>query len=1590
MKLPSEIYLPKAVDESWFCERFGTLQAVLRDTSIREIHVDASNVEWIDPLPLLALGNELAALAPKCPERMVIFDIGEHGHSDVSLRRSRARKFLVAHDFLRFLVAAAGLNCQVRYMSATDESTVVYSINERSEFERLVASIARSRALDPIPGDQLLLPPTTLTPATMFDRVEQLLDAAANVHFRNSQRRTAQQDSVFQRMRVVLGELCRNAFDHAYHVDSVAEPVVSIYARIRATGKASLAARRALCGEEILAHDLTSERIELYVCDTGRGILADAPQWKRSLPKNSANDTVAQSHLRSANHDEAYARLLFQFPVSRLDPMSDSPGGRLDRGEATGLYYLNSVLARSSDFSCLFSDEIRLFGVHGFSNARPPRHDRLNPIGQGFCGTGFRILIRLDSAAPPPPTWFSPANHEHIVKLLREELFASNHTPLPEEDHLGDLRRTDRSSLVAVAAGQFSKSNDPRVILRLGQAVDKNTIFRIIQKWYTIHQSDSEVHEPPTLYITDLTRSQAANFHAALSTPNQSERIFELGDIQGLPQSRIGGQKRISAYLITEDTHIVGIEISRGIGERLNLATMDLPNLVRTDSRFSREFVSGLGVALTGLRSQDSRHFWKLVLEHNANNDPLLLGPVKWWTDSTKFLNLPVYLDFGRALQDGRIASILRKSLRRTISLFPGRKFASIDPLVDNELRGAASIPNIPGVFDFESASPLLHRGEAQSDLVLVGSVEVSGATLRRVLPPSSSQIQNVIECFVKRTDVQSQISILRVSALHWIEDLGIDYSSHLPNLAGITLERERYTSYVKRVTRNVSEPRSVIRFGAGSAVGRPQLPNDMYQSFVQERLLKIGHWQFGGRHSLIEANTPLAFDHFLATNRGFLPWLYDVIDDYLKDPKRDWVVLYPAHRTARRLAKIAINYCNTHPNKDRIKFVPLHMIPSVAEGVARISDLCIARIEAVKNSSTSRRLRAIFLDMGFIEKQTLRDVRRQLTAHGIPVLGSIGLLNRSNSPAFPEEDNDRSVKAYWRWNVPILGRPGQCALCSALKGVEFLGTAIAARRRDLVPTLSTIKQQWSSAQMQDHWWESGLEPLRLNHSIQLKFGNSSHSPPTTVREGAFQKVSGSTLEWHLVDHSTTAGILAHQIELARYTGNGRCLLNFLQEQTTLDAEWERPLVFIECISGFLVVCGTTLDPWLRTEYAEELVRSVMRLEQSIAAGAIDSGKEFVRGRASMVLGLATLAIAGIDSVTKARSTSTIMNCLASFSTGPSMRGQRCCVLGPETTIFLLAALGAQAHQILGLASATTDDPIARQRLQELLESLSLSTSSRQMLWRTFAARLGRRGLHDGELIRCLQSSERSDNGLDASTACFALASMLGGSTDSFQLSLGISPSTDVVAELVSIGQELRRESGTNVRNLLITAKQHIEAVRSSFHRNLLRCAENDGTTIAVTIQKWLVDFSIVKSERQFLGEAPAIAFSDLRSTWISTRYLPACAELRNELANLIDNALRHRHSSHACYRDVATGGKAKAWIDIKALPGGLDISILNLVASDEPFFSKERTPRFLADIGGSIHLSVQRGLNNQRWYCATVSVPWLDPDEVDDKEISV
>ena len=1084
---PIEVDFAHGIFDDWVRDHFPRFQKENRQEPGTEVVLNLARCVWASPLPLLLISTEL--MTHSMPGRIITIDLGCGANTDsAAVSRARVLKYLTLNGLLDTFYSRSDLDVRCQYDSTGESGasgvwfsgskgfrtvrTVLERINIELLYGEAIVLRAQTWRLPDISDSQLI--------ETIRSKVREILKHADDALFSFKAESRKFRDVTLQRLTQILLELVENAAEHAYfgHRDGY----VGIYARVRQfdSSQALESRDREVGKSPLLGQVLLSSKqkqIELFVVDVGRGLFADANSWAYV-----DHSKIRRQPLRLT------AATLFVKPLSRHD-RKEGAVSRV-RGSSTGLVHLDAILRHQNDSTRIITGNEWLAGSH----PRPPGfQDNAVTTGsylqhsEGIQGTIFHVGLSPSVIPELNAQWFSNdrASSEQIRKSIIQKFGRPRKLP------------NLTSNVIDIKGGEGLESTQKRVrdvastrsgtVVRVNRVAEKNLVNRVVVAW--IQGCAAASRPASSLYLCELGRYQA------IDTLWVVEHLFAQNyrlDLPGAPP------KGLSIFLVTEDLCCTTLTVEckprhdRKFQISLSRATA---NILRLDNR--------IVYLLDELRLRDSNAIWKRAreLSHSMAANPALLERVQWQTSDGDRV-LPYYVNFSVLIQDEEAARTIRRSLRRILALFPMAHGYALDRLVDAPLHDAMKWLILPP--------------KDSRQRVLVGSLSVSGSTLKRYIAPHKTITVGMVDCLqTPYFEASRNSDFPHLAALVWDPELPVH--TILPP----KYRRIGKSAYVEPITGPVTEP---------------IYDESLYSELETAKLLKMGHWQQGGSHSLLEINTEMALEQSNASESGAIPWLVDRIAELCA--VSPVVIAFPLDKLAYRLAHhVRSRLTQRVEGHADIILLPLSYMPRMAGGLTRFVPLVAS---AAKDIAVSKNgvATAIFLDVGFISMRTMRHSVRQLMDAGFEEIRVLGILNRSSAPELSSERHKAQngtaefPQTYWRWNVPVLGATTHCPLCGAMPALGRLSGVVGVAHFDLLTLLRNIDESWTAREITDSWDDFGLNPVQIDENIQDAIAGIS------ARTGIENVLTSTILAARLLEYLRTSGDAEMPLMLLKSIGD--------------------------------------------------------------------------------------------------------------------------------------------------------------------------------------------------------------------------------------------------------------------------------------------------------------------------------------------------------------------------------------------------------------------------------------------------------------------
>jgi len=576
------------------------------------------------------------------------------------------------------------------------------------------------------------------------------------------------------------------------------------------------------------------------------------------------------------------------------------------------------------------------------------------------------------------------------------------------------------------------------------------------------------------------------------------------------------------------------------------------------------------------LKWHDSRLLWEEVSQRGSMFIP---ENVIWSTDDTgQQHTISGYIDFPQTTRNGLCAAIYRAALARVLGVLPPNsvQMYPLDQLTMTVLR------EIHSTEIYEPA-----KSQPPTQLAL-GSVLVSGATL-------DASVKRCLDLhfFIH---LSSPLRGRMPALLFWLPTCNVkDGSSRLARIGKTaTIAPDGWKSF------------EVPRFDIERNCVGARDPGKTYQDWQSPSpvIVKAGHWSYQGHHDFLTVNIAGAVEAaFLEKNElarflvgRILPFIgltnahvdknwHRLLDVQSSDNPKErsgtegyGILVYRSHPSSesviRRLLEILTQDGRNLAMQRIFPILPVRMRWSGS--TLLIPPLVREDIQAAIGAAVSPRPVLVF-DDATITGRTLHDLRAALSTIGAKQISTMVIANRLRQPS--DEDGDGRLDYYWRLDVPVMGREGNCPLCHALHLVEGFSSALASNNAK--KEISDWMLQWGETSPLDNW-SSGLRPLPLGIPERDKRYCYRKNRESTSGDGEYLA---------RIDVVRSTGLAIYVSELHAMTGRDDYFLKKVKEHP-------EPEVRVELVVSQLLLFGNEFDVDVRIVLIQVLFRELARLEE--------------------------------------------------------------------------------------------------------------------------------------------------------------------------------------------------------------------------------------------------------------------------------------------------------------------------------------------------------------------------------------------------------
>jgi hypothetical protein len=1109
----------------------------------RRLVFDFTKCRWIDPLPLMSILIEIynarkleipveLRIPEPSPDRPDPSEIGPYQTSPNRL--------------LWFLNEEGFFDCLDKL--ADDHDSLVYP-RDRAKYQSLqvMPSYEDARC---IPVSLFSVPHESDDVSFAPDSVENLLCGLDSKLESKISPQT--RERLIYKLRAVLQEVLHNAQEHAYESGALSRPL-AIYVRYRIGGIGLDAG-----GKEVFDKHTIEERVN---CP---GLTPDWLAARRGCLEVFTLDRGI-GMVRSFEQKGITFKNKYRFPQVMEETFLDGKSSKAERQTAYGgLHLLHNLLSDTGDY---------IRGLEGgvwFASAAPlVRTTRqkyfLTKNGGGIAGLAMHFRLGWKAETDDGRKWAS------FIRGQDSEVWQE--LSLSEDVCDSSFKWFKKQSVIDERFGDENiVSHESEWVLWLVRPHRMKWdilafLERVVAK---VAQRES------TLIIADIPSYEAETYAAALGEfkamqsvdwPKKFKRIILCTN-----------RWRFAAVDYENIEHRHGFSKLR---EDLSELTITTPAIKPRPKNFRLAIVRWL-------KWHDSNIFWNEIGKWNSIFIP---EKVLWGRDEPKIIS--GYLDFPRAARNSLCANIYRSSLARVLGVIPAHQIhmRPLDLLTMTVLRDIY-ISEVYEPSDFEPQTQLA-----------VGSVLVSGSTLDASVDRNPN-----LHFFVHRSSpLRGEIC----SLLFWLPTS--DVKEEAPRL-----ERIGRTATIAPYGWKSFE---VPRFDGQEKLFGACDPKETYENWQSQNpvIVKAGHWSYQGHHDFLTVNISSAVEAaFLEKNdlarflvSRILPFigltrihlketcrrLLDDIPDESNLPLKQTygLLVYRSHPVTesviRRLLEVLTKEGQELANQRIFPVLPVRMRWSGSTFL--IPPLVREEIRAAINHDGVQRSVLIFDDAA-ITGRTLHDLLAALSTMGTERVSMLVIANRLRRPS--DDGGAMRVDYYWRLDVPVMGREGNCPLCHAIDLAKEFEGALASS--DAKNEVQAWMQQWKEVSPIDNW-NQGMRPLPLANPELGKKYCCRLSPSATRPQYLTQ-----------VDVVRTTGLAIHVSEIHAMTGRDDYFLKKVKEH-------HEPEVRVELAASQLLLFGNEFDMDVRVILVKELIRELAQLEEGT--------KHAYLAALSIVLGLAML-----------------------------------------------------------------------------------------------------------------------------------------------------------------------------------------------------------------------------------------------------------------------------------------------------------------------------------------------------------------------------
>lgn len=1119
-------------DKSWANEmeiiQTGILElASSDDPAAMQLTFDFTKCCWIDPLPLISLLLEVAnarSLGIPVEIRLPEPDSGPGPDEVGPYQRSPNR-------LLWFLNEEGFFDC----LDSIASDGLIYPLKaDRDKYQslRVTPSYEDARCI-PV---TLFNVPAASKDSTFAEKSIEILLRGVDTKLDAKVAPRARERLIYK-LRVVLQEALHNAQEHAYEEEVSSRPL-AIYVRYRIGGIGLDSGGRDVFDkhaqeERSQCPGLDSEWLaarrgclEVFVADRGIGMIRSFEQGNKVL-----TDT-------------------YKFNQVMKETYLDGRSSKRERHTAYGgLHLLHNLLSDTGDFIRGLEDGTWFASAAPIIRSKKQTHVlTANQSCLRGLAMHFRLGWKTETDYGNKWAYFSQGQGSEVWAELM----------LGEDECATSFAWFDKQTVIDERFGDehITQNQSDWILWLVRQHRMKSDILTYLER--TIAPIAQEM---ATLIIADIPSYEAETYAAALAE-------YKTNHANPWPQkfARIilcTNRWRFAAVDYETEDHRHGFSRLR---EDFTEWKVTPPNIDPKPKNFRLAI-------LRWLKWHDSNLLW---IEISKRGSMFIPENVIWGKGADgRDRIISGYLDFPRAARNSLCADIYRASLARILGVMPPNqvRMYPLDLLTMTVLRDLHTT---------EIYEPAVTQPPTQ---LAVGSILVSGATLDASVPPGLD-----LHFLVHRS---SPLRGAKSTLLFWLPTAEVKVGT--PRLSRIgktaTIAPDGWKSF------------EVPRFDADNKLVGGRDPRKTYEDWQSSNpvIVKAGHWSYQGHHDFLTVNIAGAVEAaFLEKNdlarflvQRILPFI-GVTREHLNENCRRLLDNYqPESGDKPLLAEYGLLVYRSHPSTESVIRRLLETLTNEGQELASqrifpilpvrmrwsgsallIPPLVREEIRAAINTREHPRAVLIFDDAA-ITGRTLHDLQAALSTIGAKEVVTMVIANRLRQPS--DGNGSMRLDYYWRLDVPVMGREGNCPLCHAIGlAKEFIG---ALASKDAKQEVLAWMRQWEDVSPIDNW-NRGLRPLPL-------------TSPEMNKKFCYrlaQASSNGKLEYLTqVDVIRSTGLAINVSELHAMTGRDDYFLKKI-------CEHNEPEVRLELAASQLLLFGNEFDVSVRITLVQVLIRELAHL----------------------------------------------------------------------------------------------------------------------------------------------------------------------------------------------------------------------------------------------------------------------------------------------------------------------------------------------------------------------------------------------------------